>query len=67
MYAQKSDAGARTLAAVIRESGTDHVGAAVQLSTSPAYYQEIHETDPVTSAAWTLTGLNAAQVGAQVG
>lgn len=63
MYARKDDAGTRQIAAMVRRSGSDYDGSTVTLTTSYTYYSEIRETDPSTSAAWTISGVNAAEFG----
>lgn len=63
-YAAKSDAGARTARSVVRSAGTDYPSAVdVALSTSYTTYRTVLETDPATSAAWTIAGFNAAEFG----
>lgn len=64
--AKKSDAGLRSICTVIRSGGADTDGATQALSTSYKYYREIHEADPNTSAAWTQSGVNSAEVGEKV-
>ncbi|AQV94744.1 hypothetical protein BJN34_12725 [Cupriavidus necator] len=63
--ALKDDAGARSLKPVTRSGGTDYSGTAQALATTQAYYSEVRETDPATSAAWTKTGFNAAEFGVE--
>lgn len=62
-YAQKTDAGARSLAQVTRRSGTDYASSDIALSTSFAFQTQMREQDPSTSAAWTIAGVNAAEFG----
>jgi hypothetical protein len=64
--ALKDDAGARSVANLVRSGSTDAQGPTVALSTSQLIYTSIHETDPATSAAWTQSGVNAAQFGTVV-
>jgi hypothetical protein len=65
--ALKDDAGARSVrmsaksSSTLVDSGTD-----ISLSTSRTRIRAVFETDPATSAAWTKTGLNAAQFGVKV-
>lgn len=66
MYAAKSDSGARSLAKVIRSGGADFDGADKVLSTSFTGIFEINETDPNTSAAWTIANVNAAEFGVKI-
>lgn len=65
-YARKDDAGTRSIAPVIRHSGTDHVGTTQSLSTSYQYHAEIHEENPGTAAAWTIAEVNAAEFGVKL-
>lgn len=64
--ALKDDAGARSIANVVRSGTTDAVGSTVALSTSQLIYSSVHETDPNTSAAWTESGVNSMQAGVKV-
>lgn len=64
--ALKDDAGARSIANVVRSGSTDEISATVALSTSQLFNVSVHETDPNTSAAWTEAGVNAAQFGVKV-
>lgn len=59
--ALKDDAGARGLKVGMRSSSTDSVDAGTALTTSQLYYQRVLETDPATTAAWTESGVNAAE------
>jgi len=61
--AKKSDAGAAAIAAVVRHSGVDYVGADLNPGTAYAVLQQIHATNPGTAAAWTEAGFNAAEFG----
>lgn len=64
--ARKDDAGDRTIAAVIRSGGTDYDGANASPSTAYSFLTEIRETDPDTSAAWTIAGINAMEMGPKI-
>jgi hypothetical protein len=64
-YAQKSDAGARSLKLVTRSNTTDVSSSSQTLGTSPNLYSAIQLTDPNTAAAWTESGFNAAQFGVE--
>ena len=66
LYARKDDAGSRNIAPVVRESGTDHVGSDIALGASYAYYFQVYDEDPATSAAWTIAGINGDQFGVKV-
>lgn len=63
LAARKTDAGSRSVAAVIRSGGTDYDGSTVALADSYACLTEVRETDPATSAAWTASGVNAIEAG----
>lgn len=65
-YVAKSDAGSRTMRNRVRSSTTEANGAEETLSTSYKVITTILETDPDTTAAWTVAGVNAAQVGSEV-
>lgn len=66
MYARKDIAGTRQLAAVARPGSTDHDGAAATLGTSYAFFSEIREQNPDTSAAWTIGDVNGSEFGVKV-
>lgn len=66
LVARKDDATTRTLAPLVKSSSTTHTGADVAMSTSYATFVEILETDPNTSAAWTVSAVNAMQAGFKV-
>lgn len=65
LYARKDDAGTRQIAPVIRQGGTDYVGATVALSSSYAYYFEKYPLDPA-GGAWTISNVNADEYGVKV-
>lgn len=62
-YARKDDAGTRQIAQVGLSAAVVEVGATISLGNSYQYYRDILEVDPNTSAAWTLSGFNAATFG----
>ena len=63
LYARKDDAAARTIAPVIREAGTDYVGATtVGLTTSYLFYRQLYPLDPA-GAAWTIASVNGSEYG----
>lgn len=66
LLAQKSDAGAGSLAPTIKSSSTTTESTAQALGTSAAYIRQVYETDPATSAAWTTSAVNALEAGATV-
>lgn len=66
IVARKTDAGARSLAAVVRSGGADTDGATVALADTYAALCEVRETDPATGVAWTESGVNAMQAGVKL-
>jgi len=62
-YALKSDAGAAQLRNLIRSGSTDANGATVAMSGSARYFLAPHDVDPATGVAWTVSGVNAMEVG----
>ncbi len=60
---RKDDAGARKVAPLFRISATDYVGSDDTLSTSYQYFRQVYETSPATSTAWTVSEVNASEVG----
>jgi hypothetical protein len=67
LRAQKSDAGAKNIATVIKSGATptETVGSDVALSTSWTYYNKIYNNEPVDNVAWTAAKLDALQIGAK--
>jgi hypothetical protein len=66
LLAQNSDAGGGSIAPTIKSGATVNEVTAIGLSTSPGYVVGRWETDPNTSAAWTISAVNAAEAGATV-
>jgi hypothetical protein len=66
ILARKDDAGSRSIRRFARVSGTDYAGSTVLTSSSYTYYSEVLESNPATSAPWTLTELNAAEFGIEM-
>lgn len=64
-FAEKTDAGARQFANVIRLGGTNYVNSNNHNPTAMSYldHTQIYEQDPSTSAAWGTTNINAMEVG----
>lgn len=62
MTARKTDAGARSVAAVVRSGSTDYDGATVSLADTYSILTEIRETDP-NNGSWTPTTVNAMEAG----
>jgi len=63
MITKKSDAGAATIAPVVRHSGVDNVGADLYPGTSYVFGTVAQQVNPGTSAQWTEAGFNAAEFG----
>ena len=64
----KSDSGAKTASLRLKSGSTNSAGsvASVTPGTTYGWGASYFSTDPNTSAAWTPTGLNAAQAGVRV-
>lgn len=64
---QNSDAGGGGFKPVVRSGGTNYYDPTVTVGASNRVYsQAVRETDPATSAPWTVPNVNALQVGAEV-
>jgi hypothetical protein len=63
---RKDDAGSHTLALTLRSGTTNYFGTTVSVGGGYAMTRQIYETDPNTSAAWTVANLNAAEIGAKM-
>lgn len=66
VWARKTDATTRTMNLTTKSGSTTTDSAAITLLTSYAGYSRIYNTDPNTSAAWTISGINALQIGQKV-
>jgi hypothetical protein len=62
---KKADAGTKQIADYCVSGGTTAVGTTVSLANSYLMYTNILTQDPHTSAAWTASGLNAAEFGVE--
>jgi hypothetical protein len=62
-YMQKSDAGARTAAMQLKSGATTVATPTLSLSTNWLWTGSYYLNDPNTSAAWTTTAVNNAQIG----
>lgn len=60
---KKSDAGACSIAPVVRPVSTDFVGTAQNPGTSYTYLTTMYQANPATSAQWTEAGFNATEFG----
>lgn len=65
LYTKKSDAGARTVAPLVRTASTTTPGAAVSPTTSYKYYSQLWESKPA-GGAWTESDINALEVGMKI-
>lgn len=63
LSAKKTDAGAASMAPVIRHGSVDYVGIDINPSTAYTVLTQIAATNPGTAAAWTESGFNAAEFG----
>jgi len=66
LAALKSDAGTRSIKSLIKSGSSEILGSTIALSTSQLYTLQIQVTDPATSVAWTESGINAVNCGAEV-
>ncbi len=62
----KSDAGSRSAAPVVKSGTSVAVGTSLGLSSTPLAFTTIYETDPATGTAWTNAAASAAKPGYQV-
>ncbi len=62
----KTDAGSRDIRLLLKSSTTEVEGSTFSLSTSRERKASGFETDPATSAAWTVSGVNGIQIGQKV-
>lgn len=64
IWARKDDAGARTVTGVVRIGGVNYDnGTTYAITSSYVPYEPLWNTDPSTSSAWTVTGVNGAELG----
>lgn len=63
---RKDDAGSRAVAPMFRISSTDYVGASQGVQDTYTIKSQVYETNPATSAAWTATDINGAELGMEV-
>lgn len=67
IYALKTDGGYATAKSVLRSGGTDYTSDALVLGPAVRVGGKLRTTDPATGSAWTASGVNAAEVGVEVG
>ena len=65
-YAQNSDTNPGSLGLTLKSGATTNEGTAQALSSTAAYYRQLYETDPNTTAAWTNIAVNALEAGTTV-
>lgn len=65
-FAEKTDAGSRSIALQVISGGTTSTGSDYALGATYGKFERILETDPNTSAAWTASGVNALTGGPKV-
>jgi len=66
LYVKKSDAGARSGQLVLKSGATTVTGTDTVLASTYTYLSRVDTTDPNTGVAWTVSGLNALQLGQKV-
>ena len=64
--AKQTGTGSITLKNAVRSGGTVYTGTASTLPTADSVVRTIYVTDPATSVAWTTSGVNALEAGAEV-
>ena len=62
----RTQTGSTSIKPMIKSNTTEAEGAAQPLNTSWGGYQQVWNTDPATSAAWTLNALATLQLGAKI-
>jgi hypothetical protein len=65
-YAQTSDVGSMSVAPTLKTGATTAEGAAQALAISPQYFRQQYQTNPDTTAGWTVADLNALEAGVTV-
>lgn len=63
IIARKDDAGTRNVKVSIRQGGTDYDGASTALGASYTSVSRKDLVDPSTSSAWSVSGVNSAEIG----
>jgi hypothetical protein len=66
LYTIKTDAGARTVAPVVRIGATDYDGTTVSPLTTYSYFSELRELNPNSGVAWTTTDVGNLEAGMKV-
>lgn len=63
---RKDDTLTHTFRDVVRRGGTDYPGTTKTATATYAMYTEVKETDPSTSALWTIANVNLAEFGVEL-
>ena len=63
---RKDDAGSRQFAPVVRHAAVDYDGLTVDVTDTYNYHRQMYETNPGTTAAWTVGDVNNGQFGGKV-
>lgn len=66
LTARKTDAGTRSVAPLLHIGGTDYVGTGQNPGTSYGGFSQVYNTNPATSAAWTVADVNGLEMGEEV-
>ena len=66
IHANKTDVGPISIKAALKSSATVYYDATQSLGTTSSVFAYMRETDPATSAAWTISNVNALEFGAEV-
>lgn len=66
LRAALAEAGAGSVAPVVRSGGTDYTGSDKGIDTTYRYMSQIYETNPATAAPWTTAELDGIEAGAKV-
>jgi hypothetical protein len=64
--AKKTDAGALSIKNAVKSGADVYYGGSTPLGVSDAVVSTLRTTDPATSAAWTVAGVNALEAGVEV-
>ena len=65
VYAKEAGGGSE-YQPLFRISSTDYAGSTVSLSAGTLQYQQIHETSPATSSAWTRAEVDGLEAGVKL-
>lgn len=65
-HAQKSDAGAANMKVALKSGAGVYYGPVQPLGTTDTAYATVFETNPATTAAWTVTDSNGLEAGVEI-